>query len=53
MKILVEIRNRKAVFALEVFRSFAFVKKAEPISGKKVGLMQEIKEGVEQVQLDK
>ncbi len=53
MKVLVDISDKKANFSLEVLRSLAFVKKANPISNEKYLLMEEIKEAVEEINLIK
>lgn len=53
MKILVEISDNKLSFALEVIRSLIFVKKAEPVSGEKYLLMEELKEAVDNLKLVK
>jgi hypothetical protein len=53
MQILVEIPDNKAAFALEVLRSLAFVKKANPISQEKHQLIEEMKEAVQNLELVK
>lgn len=53
MKVLVEIPDNKASFALEVLRSLIFVKKADPISAEKSELMEDIKEAVHNLNLVK
>lgn len=53
MKVLIEIPDNKASFALEVLRSLVFIKKVNPISGEKALLMEEIKEAVEELNLIK
>lgn len=53
MKVLVEIPDHKAAFALEVLKSLVFVKKAEPISAEKAELMEDMKEAVEKLNLVK
>jgi len=52
MKVLVDIRDNKAAFIMELLNSFPFVK-AKPISDEKALLMEEIKEAVENVKLAK
>ena len=52
MKILVDIRDNKAAFILELLNSFSFVK-AKPISNEKALLIEEIKEAAENVKLAK
>ena len=51
MKILLEINDSKAAFFLEVLKNFKFVKKAIPLSDAKAGLMQDIREAVEELKL--
>lgn len=53
MKILVDIPDDKASFALDVLRSLVFVKKAQPISEKKSLLIEELKEAVYDLKLIK
>lgn len=53
MKVLVEIPDNKAAFALEVLRSLIFVKKVDPISAEKSLLMEEIKEAAHNLSLAK
>ena len=53
MQVLVEIPDSKAAFGLEVLRNLAFVKKANPISGEKNLLIQEVKEAVDNLILVK
>lgn len=53
MKVLVDIPDNKADFGLEVLRNLVFVKKANPISGEKSILIEEIKEAVEELNLIK
>jgi len=52
MKVLVDIRDNKAAFIMELLNSFPFVK-AKPISNEKALLMEEINEAVENVKLVK
>jgi hypothetical protein len=52
MKVLVDIRDNKAAFVMELLNNFSFVK-AKPISDEKALLMEEIKEAVENVKLAK
>ncbi|TRX38962.1 hypothetical protein [Flavobacterium restrictum] len=53
MQILVEIPDSKAAFGLEVLRNLAFVKKANPISGEKISLFEDLKEAANEVKLHK
>lgn len=46
MKVLVDIRDNKAAFVMELLYCFSFVK-AKPITNEKALLMEEIKEAVE------
>ncbi|MBK6963482.1 MAG: hypothetical protein IPH20_05915 [Bacteroidales bacterium] len=50
MKILVDIKDSKAAFIMELLNNFSFVK-AKPITNEKALLMEEIKEAVENVKL--
>jgi hypothetical protein len=50
MKVLVDIRDNKAAFVMELLNNFSFVK-VKPISNEKALLMEEIKEAVENVKL--
>lgn len=52
MKVLVDIRDNKAAFIMELLNNFSFVK-AKPITNEKALLMEEIKEAVENVKLAK
>ncbi|MCK5277019.1 MAG: hypothetical protein KAK04_00755 [Cyclobacteriaceae bacterium] len=53
MKILLDIKDNKAAFFMEVLKSFNFVKKATPLSDAKANLMQDIREAVEELKLVK
>ncbi len=50
MKVLLDIKDNKAEFFMEVLKSFSFVK-AKPITDSKAALMEEIKEAVEEMKL--
>jgi len=52
MKVLVDIRDNKAAFVMELLNNFPFVK-TKPISNEKATLINEIKEAVENVKLAK
>jgi len=52
MKVLVDVRDNKAAFVMELLNSFSFVK-AKPITNEKAMLLEEIKEAVENVKLAK
>lgn len=51
MKILLDIKDNKAAFFLEVLKNFSFVKNAIPLSDAKADLMQDIREAVEVLKL--
>ncbi len=53
MKVLVEIPDNEAAFAIKVLNSLSFVKKAKPISLDAVELWDDLKEATEQVRLHK
>ena len=50
MKLLLDIKDSKADFIIELLRNFPFVK-AKPLTPAKAQLMEEIKESVEEVKL--
>jgi hypothetical protein len=52
MKLLVDIRDNKAAFLMELLNNFSFVK-AKPITKETALLLEEIKEAVENVTLAK
>ena len=52
MKVLIDIRDNKAAFVMELLNNLPFVK-AKPISDEKALLIEEIKEAVENVKLAK
>lgn len=52
MKVLLDIKDDKAVFVLEVLKNFSFVK-AKPLSEKKAKLLEETQEAVNNVTLAK
>ena len=52
MKVLLEIKEKKAAFVMELLSNFKFVE-AEPITSEKAELMGEIKEAVENLKLVK
>ena len=53
MKILLDIKDNKVAFFMEVLKNFTFVKKAIPLSDAKANLMQDIRESVEELKLVK
>ena len=52
MKVIVEVKDSKAEFVMELLNSLSFVK-AKPISDEKALLIEEIKEAVKNVKLAK
>lgn len=50
MKVMLDIRDNKAAFMMELLRSFSFVK-ASPLSEEKAKLIGEIKEAVENLEM--
>lgn len=52
MKVLLEIKENKAAFVMELLSNFKFVE-AEPITSEKAELIGEIKEAVENLKLVK
>jgi hypothetical protein len=50
MKVMLDIRDNKAAFVMELLRSFSFVK-ASPLSEEKARLIGEIKEATENLEL--
>jgi hypothetical protein len=52
MKVILDIKDNKVDFVMELLSSLSFVK-AKPISRKKAELMEDIKEAVEYVNLAK
>ncbi|MEX0966535.1 MAG: hypothetical protein WD077_04805 [Bacteroidia bacterium] len=53
MKILLDIKDNKAAFFLELLKSLSFVKQATPITEAKAELMEDIKAAVEELKLVK
>lgn len=53
MKVLIDIPDNEATFAMKVLKSLSFVKKAKPMSVATVDLWEDLKEAAEQVQLHK
>ena len=53
MRLLLDIKDSKASFLLEVLKNFSFVKKITTISAVKADLMLDIKEAVEELNLIK
>lgn len=52
MKVLLDIKDSKADFVLELLDSLSFVK-AKPLTGKKQQFLKELKEAVEELRLAK
>nr|WP_068890473.1 hypothetical protein [Pedobacter panaciterrae] len=50
MKVILDIKDSKAAFVMELSNSLSFVK-AKPLSGENVVLIDEIKEAVEDLKL--
>ncbi len=50
MRVLLEVKDSKADFVMELLRSLSYVK-AKPISEEKAKLMEEIKEAVSEMKL--
>lgn len=53
MKVLIEIPDNEATFAMKVLRSLSFVKKAKPMTVAAAELWGDLKEAAEQVRLHK
>lgn len=53
MKILIDIQDKQASFAIEVLRSLNFVKNAKPLSDSTVELWNDLKEAANEVKLHK
>ena len=53
MKVIVDIPDNEAEFAMKVLKSLSFVKKAKPMSGASINLWHDLNEAAEQVRLHK
>jgi len=53
MKVLINISDNDAPFALKVLKSLSFIKKAAPMSNSTAGLWEDLKAAAEQVRLHK
>jgi hypothetical protein len=53
MKVLIEIPDNEATFAMKVLKSLSFVKKAKPMSAATVDLWEDLKEAANEVRLHK
>jgi len=51
MKILLDIKDNKAAFFMELIKNLSFIKKATPLSDSKAELIQDIREAVEELKL--
>ncbi len=51
MKVLLEVKDNKVAFFLEIIKNFSFVKEVKTISDAKADLIQDIKETVEELKL--
>ncbi len=51
MKVLLEVKDNKVAFFLEIIKNFSFVKEVKTISDAKADLIQDIKEAVEELKL--
>ncbi|MCB0397942.1 MAG: hypothetical protein KDD36_14930 [Flavobacteriales bacterium] len=49
MKLLLDIKDSKAAFFMEVLKNFSFVKKATLISDAKAELMEDVQQAVEEL----
>ncbi|HBH49101.1 MAG TPA: hypothetical protein DDX98_10695 [Bacteroidales bacterium] len=52
MKVILDIKDNKAAFVMELLNNFSFVK-AKPITKEKAKLMEEIKEAVDNLNMVK
>ena len=52
MKVMLDIKDSKAAFIMELLRSFSFVK-AEPLSDEKAEIIEGIKQAVKELKLVK
>ena len=53
MKVLLDVRDEKAAFFLEILKNFKFVTKAQPLSPYKAEIFEGLKEAISQVNLAK
>lgn len=53
MKILIDIADNDASFAMKVLKSLSFVKKAKPMNASTTQLWEDLKEAAEEVRLHK
>ncbi len=53
MKVLLEIKDEKAAFFMEILKNFNFVIKAQPLSAYKAEVLEGMKDSIMQVNLAK
>ncbi len=53
MKVLVEIPDSEANFAMKVLKSLSFIKKAQPMSESTVGLFEDLTDAAKDIRLHK
>jgi hypothetical protein len=53
MKVLVDISDNEASFAIKVLKSLSFVKQAKPMSATTVELLEDLEEAAQEVRLHK
>ncbi len=53
MKVLLDIRDDEAIFAMKVLKSLSFVKNAKPLTDSAISLLEDLKQAAEQVRLHK
>lgn len=53
MKVVLDISDNEATFAMRVLKSLSFVKKAKPMSVSAASMWDDLKEAAEQVRLHK
>ncbi|WP_061215938.1 hypothetical protein [Leptospira santarosai] len=53
MKILVDVKDEKALFLIEILKGFSFVKKTETLTEPRAKALKGFKEAINQVNLDK
>jgi hypothetical protein len=53
MKVLIDVHDDEAVFAMKVLKSLSFVKKVKPMSVDSLNLWKDLKEASDEVRLHK
>ena len=53
MKVLLDIPDKEADFAIKVLKSLSFVKKAKTMSSSSIAMWEDLKDAAEQVRLHK